>query len=93
MNCYLYDDVEREKRELAKWYNELIQSLSGKKLESNDIDYYYEGNYVIIDDREFKRRIEGFNAVKKELLKLSPTEKPERKKVEREDDDINVETM
>ena len=89
MRYFLYSDVEREKKELTKWYDELMQSLNGKLLVSNCDGFFYEQKCVKIDDREYERRIEGFNAVKKRLLKLAPCNKPELIRIEVEDSNQN----
>ena len=87
MAYFLYSAVEREKRELTKWYDELMKSLTGELLVSNDDNFQYKYKCVKLDGREFQKKIEGFNVVKKHLLKLSSCEMPELKRIEINDDD------
>ena len=60
MAYFLYNAVEREKRELTKWYDELMQSLTGELLESNDDNFQYRYKCVKLDGRDFQKKIEDF---------------------------------
>ena len=70
MAYYFKDDVDREKSKLKEWYEDLVQALDYKEVETGDVLLYFEPKIVEINDVSIDGKMSSFSRVKKKFSKL-----------------------